>query len=73
VLAAQSAARVTPEATGASWWRTLWQRLHEVGKPLLLGLALMATLTGLAAYALVSALWWLHQRWRREGAGSGAE
>ncbi len=56
-------------APGGSWWSSLWERLRSVGKPLLLGLALMATLTGLAAYVLVSALWWLRQRWR-SGAGT---
>lgn len=56
-------------APGGSWWSGLWERLRSVGKPLLLGLALMATLTGLAAYVLVSALWWLRQRWR-SGAGT---
>ncbi|NML18638.1 DUF2062 domain-containing protein [Azohydromonas caseinilytica] len=66
VLAAPPAtARPAKADTGLSWWSTLWQRLQGVGKPLLLGLALMATLTGLAAYALVSALWWLAQCWRR--------
>lgn len=65
VLAAPAASRAAAEAAGESWWSALWQRLHAVGKPLLLGLALMATLTGLAAYALVSALWWLHQCWHR--------
>lgn len=53
---------------GAPWWQASWQRLQGVGKPLLLGLALMATLTGTAAYALVSVLWWLHRCWRRRSA-----
>jgi uncharacterized protein (DUF2062 family) len=55
----------SPAAQAASWWSSMWERLRGVGKPLLLGLALMATLTGLAAYVLVSALWWAHQHWRR--------
>jgi uncharacterized protein (DUF2062 family) len=64
VLAGQSTPLPAAEAEAASWWSTLWERLRGVGKPLLLGLALMATLTGLAAYVLVSALWWLHRCWR---------
>jgi uncharacterized protein (DUF2062 family) len=69
VLAATSAPQPMAEAApGGSWWRGLWERLRSVGKPLLLGLALMATLTGLGAYALVSALWWLRQGWRRGAA-----
>lgn len=66
VLAAPAAARAEAPAPEQPWWRTLWQRLQGVGKPLLLGLALMATLTGLAAYVVVSALWWLVQCWRRD-------
>jgi hypothetical protein len=64
VLAQPAAARAEPPAL--PWWRALWQRLQSVGKPLLLGLALMAPLTGLAAYVVVSALWWLAQCWRRD-------
>lgn len=40
-------------------------RLMAVGKPLLLGLALLATGAGLLAYALVSWAWAVHVLWRR--------
>ena len=60
-------------AAGGSWWGGLWEQLRSVGKPLLLGLALMATLTGLAAYVLVSALWWLRQRWRGNAGAPGGQ
>jgi uncharacterized protein len=37
-----------------------WSRLTRMGKPLLVGLAIMATLTGLITYALITLVW----RWR---------
>jgi uncharacterized protein (DUF2062 family) len=66
VLAAAPSAAQAAAAQASSWWSATWERLRGVGKPLLLGLALMATLTGLAAYVVVSALWWLAQCWRRD-------
>lgn len=39
---------------------SLMQRLRSVGKPLLLGLAILATAAGLLSYAAVSLVW----RWR---------
>lgn len=68
-------AAALPEAPPAG----LWQRLAALGKPLLAGLAIMATLTGLASYALITLAW----RWRsaarrraqragREGGGTPA-
>jgi uncharacterized protein (DUF2062 family) len=35
------------------------QRLHRVGKPLLLGLAILASVSGVLTYLLVSWLWHL--------------
>lgn len=42
-----------------------WQQLGNVGKPLLLGLLILASLTGLSAYFLISGLWALKIRWSR--------
>jgi hypothetical protein len=52
--------------------RTLWQRVTSLGKPLLVGLLIMASLCGLATYAIIDLLWrWrTGRRWRgRKGAG----
>lgn len=38
----------------------VWQRVASVGKPLMVGLATLATMSALAIYVLVSVLW----RWR---------
>lgn len=47
----------------------LWQRVMTVGKPLLLGLAILATLMGLLSYALIALTWkgwtWYKRRGRR--------
>ena len=47
----------------------LWQRMTSVGKPLLLGLAIIATLMGLLSYALIALVWhawtWFKRRKRR--------
>ncbi len=47
----------------------LWQRLTSVGKPLLLGLAIIATVMGLLSYALIALAWhgwtWFKRRKRR--------
>ena len=42
-----------------------WQRLGEIGKPLIVGLAILAVTLGLAVYFSVSALWTLRVRWAR--------
>lgn len=48
----------------------LWQRLASVGKPLLLGLAIIATVMGLLSYALIALAWhgwtWFKRRKRRQ-------
>ncbi len=41
------------------------QRLGDVGKPLAIGLAIVATTSGLAVYVLISGLWVLKTRWTR--------
>ena len=48
------------------WWRDVWERLTGVGKPLVLGLALMATAVGLSTYFLVSWGWALKVWWTRK-------
>lgn len=54
-----------PSDPDASWWSQAWQRITGVGKPLLLGLAVFATVGGLATYALVSGAWHLKVRLQR--------
>jgi len=41
------------------------RRLSTVGKPLVVGLAIVATLSGLAVYFVISAIWILRVRWSR--------
>lgn len=56
------------------WWAGIQRRVLGVGKPLLLGLALMATAIGLSTYFVVSWIWVLKTRWtrrRRLQAGAG--
>lgn len=48
-----------------AWWRTASRRILGVGKPLLLGLAIMATVTGVATYFLVSTAWKVSVLWKR--------
>jgi len=48
-------------STLKSWW----QRFSRVGKPLVLGLAIVATCSGLLVYALVTGVWALRVRWQR--------
>lgn len=47
----------------------LWQRMTRIGKPLLLGLAIIATLMGVLSYTLIALLWhgwtWYKRRKRR--------
>lgn len=48
----------------------VWQRMLSVGKPLLLGLAIIATLMGVLSYALIALAWhgwtWFKRRKRRQ-------
>ncbi len=47
----------------------LWHRMATVGKPLLLGLAIIATLMGVLSYTLIALMWhgwtWFKRRKRR--------
>jgi uncharacterized protein (DUF2062 family) len=47
--------------------KSLWQRIHALGRPLLVGLVIMATLCGLLAYLLISLSWrlWAWRKRRR--------
>ncbi|PKO93233.1 MAG: DUF2062 domain-containing protein [Betaproteobacteria bacterium HGW-Betaproteobacteria-10] len=48
------------ERDGEADKQSVWQRIKALGKPLLVGLSLMATLAGLLTYWLVGLIW----RWR---------
>jgi hypothetical protein len=48
-----------------SWWERATRRILGVGKPLVLGLAILATAVGVATYFLVSAVWKLSVLWKR--------
>ncbi len=48
-----------------SWWQQTMRRILGVGKPLLLGLAVLATAVGIATYFLVLAAWKLSVLWKR--------
>lgn len=57
------------DVSGRHPWRERlarwWQRLGQIGKPLIVGLALLATASGLAVYFIAEALWRLRVRWNR--------
>lgn len=55
----------TPAAEDASWWRRAMDSILGVGKPLLLGLAILASLVGLLAYFLISWAWAVKVWWTR--------
>jgi uncharacterized protein (DUF2062 family) len=53
------------EAADDGWWRGAVRRVLGVGKPLMLGLAILATGFGLATYFVVSAVWKVSVLWKR--------
>jgi uncharacterized protein (DUF2062 family) len=58
---------VEPQAlpdNGRGWFAKAWHGIALLGKPLLLGMALMATTVGLATYVLASAVLSLKVRWQ---------
>lgn len=55
-LPPESAAMLIDNQRGKS----VWKKITDVGRPLLIGLSLMASLIGLSTYALIDQLW----RWR---------
>jgi len=66
---AEGDAPPAPDVAGApadeGWFAGVRRALAGVGKPLVLGLAIMASAVGLATYLLVSWIWWLRVRWKR--------
>lgn len=53
------------EPADESWFRMVTRRVLGVGKPLLLGLAIMAIAVGITTYFLVSAAWKVSVLWKR--------
>jgi uncharacterized protein (DUF2062 family) len=49
----------------AGWLERTWRRVTGIGKPLLLGLAIFATVAGGLSYLIVSWIWHLRVRLRR--------
>lgn len=58
-------AAVQESSADESWWAEARRRILGVGKPLMLGLAIMATGVGIATYILVSVAWKLSVLWKR--------
>lgn len=66
-------AGATAASADAGWWAQLQQRLAGIGKPLLLGLVVMACSIGLLTYFVISwawaaRVWWTRRRRRRAAA-----
>lgn len=61
------------EIPDQGWLTTVVQRIRGVGKPLLLGLAIVATVVGLLTYLMVTWIWHAKVVWqrRRRQRGSG--
>lgn len=62
---------------GRGWFALAWERVAALGKPLLLGMAVMASAVGLATYLIANWLlalkivWQRRQRLRRRGLRAG--
>ncbi len=70
-MAALRRAQAEEKAEGArpTWSQRIArgvEHLRTAGKPLAVGLAIIATLSGLTVYALISGLWILKTRWERK-------
>lgn len=61
----QAQADAARQAGGDSGVNKWWHQLGAVGKPLILGLAILATAGGLLVYFLVSLAWGIKTRWIR--------
>lgn len=62
---AESGEEVLPELPKEA---SAWERIGAMGKPLLLGLVIMATLTGIVCYGAISLFWrWRTLRRRKQG------
>lgn len=55
-----------------SWWQETRRRVLGVGKPLLLGLAVLACAVGVLTYFAVSWIWTLRVWWKRRRRTAGA-
>lgn len=67
IAAGLKAAKKAP-AAAEGWKNQLlqsFQQLGTVGKPLVVGLAIVASLSGIAVYFLASGIWVLRTRWLR--------
>lgn len=56
------------QAADTGFWagvHHMWTQLGRVGKPLILGLAILASVTGVAVYFLVHMVWRLKVNWSR--------
>jgi hypothetical protein len=45
------------------WWRTAWENILGLGKPLLLGLSILAVTGGLLTYGAIMLFWRLKTTW----------
>jgi hypothetical protein len=54
-----------PTAHDSNDERSLWQKIAGIGRPLLVGLAITATIAGLASYVTISLAWHWIDRYRR--------
>jgi uncharacterized protein (DUF2062 family) len=45
------------------WWRAAWENILGLGKPLVLGLAILAVTGGLLTYAAILLFWRLRTTW----------
>lgn len=54
-----------PDPAVSSSTTTLWQRMGALGKPLLVGMALSAAVSGLLAYGLITVVWRLQVLYKR--------
>jgi uncharacterized protein (DUF2062 family) len=65
---AQPPAQAAHDGQAAGAGEQVWHRLRRLGLPLLVGLAVTASLMGLASYGLISLVWYLRViRKRRNG------
>lgn len=67
-LKALNKAQTAPDSSDKSWTERmeLWlKQFGKIGKPLAVGLAIVATASGLFVYFLASAVWALRTRWTR--------
>jgi uncharacterized protein (DUF2062 family) len=58
----------SPEVVDRTWRQSIshwFEQITTVGKPLAVGLVILACFFGVAVYAIVSLLWVLKTRWSR--------